>query len=398
MPTRGNPNSGEAPAFAGPGDVILACLISSSAAALPTISPFLVGALSNDWGVAASEGAHLLSIYFAGATLGTVLALFAVNRLPWRLCVGAGAVAFVVGVLCAAVAGGAGTLLSFSLLFAGVGAGVLLNVTIAIAARARSPQRAFSYKLFADMILGIALVYALPLSVIPQYGVVGLLGLIAGLGVIPLALLPWVRRIGDGRVNSDAPSSAGSVPSTWFWTALGAYLLFQGALVGMWTFSERLAHEANIEGQSLATAYAAATVATLVGALAPSVVGNALGARAPFLLAGLGVAGGCIALSFTPVAESTFLAAMAVTNFAAPFGGVYMLGLAAALDPGRRYVGLIGAVTMFAFAVGASAFGLVNAGAGLSGVFLAVAVLAFLTTAGFAFIRQPDAAAALAHG
>jgi len=227
------------------------------------------------------------------------------------------------------------TAIAIGRLVAGAGGGVALGAANAAVASVEDPDRIFALAYLIGGVFAAAFLSALPLA-IGVGGYPAAFATLAGLCVVAIPFIVWLPgaySVGTRPDRSGAPVSLAAV------LLLGAALLYSVSEQGLYAFSGEIGLRA---GLSLET------------------VGPVLGAM---VLAGLIV--------------SEYLVMSILWGFAFFFLLPYVMGAAAALDPGGRWSTVAGAFMMLGYALGPGAAGFLvtDFGYPIFGIFVVVCTL-----------------------
>ena len=292
--------------------------------------PVLLGAAIDGLALDSQTAGLFLSLEYGAFALASLFVARRIDRLPRRrTALGAGGV-LVLAHLAAAAAASFPALASARML-AGACAGALVSTANAVVAGTRDPERVFAQCLAATVLVVTLVLTAMPTFSVPHahHGAYGLLV------AISLLILPLLRGLPRG-ANPRRTESAmyGRIGPT------GVLLLAAALLVAfsdqvVFSFAERIGLAIGLPAQTVASGLGVSYLGGLAGALLAVRVDLRFGRTAPIAIgiamsAGAGLA---IALSGSSI---MYFAAVSAKNFSFFFLVPYLLGTAAALDPGGR--------------------------------------------------------------
>ncbi len=275
------------------------------------------------------------------------LSTFALSRVPWRKAVALGLCLIVVGnVLTVLVHGFEATVLTR--IVSGSGAGIAIGFSFAALGRAPNPDRAFSIYLVVGYVLASAYLYAMPAimaAISPQTQLLIFAGLTA-LVLLSLRALPDGSKdeadifAGGGKI--DLPYSAGALVSV--------FLLFF-AVVGVWSYSERIGAASRLSPDVIATGLSIGTMAGVLGAALAGMLPRAWGRALPITLSGAACLIGFL-LYRGQVSPTAFTVATVLTMLSWNFSQPLLSGLCAEACHRGRVVCAMGSIQTFGSGLG----------------------------------------------
>jgi predicted MFS family arabinose efflux permease len=318
-------------------------------------SPFLVGTLIADLHLRAGlagliQSTELMMVALTSLYLAPRISTFSKRKLGV-----AGAV--LAGCMHAAsmVTGHVGALFVVRAI-AGIGAGCTLSAGNALIASLREPERAYARVfIFAAAAFGGIL---LALGYIGQaYGVKGTYGFEA---VWTFAMLPilWF-------LPADAPSQSGDtrgwsgIPLLPLVLILAAFLMFEICDVGVWSFSERVAHSVDITMGDSGWALAASCALGVAGAYVASTIGFRRGSVWPLVVGLLGFGLTCFEI-LTAHSQTVYVVAIIVYQGVYGFTLPYLYGTAGLMDPSGRIIVACSGTALIGASVGPFVVGMIS--------------------------------------
>ncbi len=292
--------------------------------------PLLLGAIVEAFSVRPWEAGLVGSVELWGVALSALLLAPWVRHVPRARLALAGAVVATVAQLLSALAESYAMLLSIRAL-AGLGEGTALAAGLAAVAASPDPDRLYARVALLGGLGAAALLALLPLAIAPW----GYAGGYAALAVICLAASPLLRWL------PGAPAATASLRGVTGRSAGYRILLGIGILAvgqgGLWAFVERIGSSLAIETNSIGRILGGAALFGLFGAAAAAGLGTRVGRSGPLAVGlcalGVGTLGLAHATSATAYAGFAFTWMLAFL-FTLP----YVMGSAAALDAGGRWV------------------------------------------------------------
>lgn len=334
---------------------IVAILVGNSCA---MVQPLLVGTYVDVMRLDLSTAGYVSAAELAGLAVAAILVARLIHRLsPAR----PGATACIVFVI--ANVASASTVELWALVVAriaaGCAAGAALAAGSAIAARSRQPERVFACA-FAGVTLYGFIFFSNAAALMEAFGVVGLYGAKAVLGVVAAAIVglsPLGPRVGHdsvlrARASTKArPSTARHKNGQMRMRVLACGFILYVGHTAVWTFEERIGVGAGLSLAEVGQAFGMASVAGLFGALIAAALGTRLGRTIPQLLA-LALSVVAALLIIVSGSALTFTVSACLIAFTWFYGVPYLAGLAAALDPAGRLAGELNAMMSAGSALG----------------------------------------------
>jgi predicted MFS family arabinose efflux permease len=284
-------------------------LATASAALLFLLLPLIAGWISDRFQLDEQTAGLILSIYFGGFLLTSVLAYATYGKVRNLSTIQLGYLLLAPGfVLC----GLATTtwLLSAGLALCGIGSGFLYGTGVSIVAEQTQSERAFGGMVATQQISALVLIYSLPVWVYPNYGYAACWFVLAAIVILTGFSSGWIAQDNDHR--DPQPSVGAAKPAT-----LGLVsLLFHFCMVSaVWTFVERLGIARGFSIEDIALSLALSLAGGLGGALIAAAVGDRFGTAYPHL-----VSAGAFLVAFYFLAQSAewlnFLAAVILISAA----------------------------------------------------------------------------------
>ena len=280
-----------------------------------------------------------------GVAIG--VSTFALSRVSWRKAVALGLALIVLGnVLTVLVDGFAAV--AAARIVAGTGAGISIGFAFAALGRAPNPDRAFSVYLVVGYVLSSLYLYAQPAiqaALSPQAELLIFAGLTA-LVMLSLRALPEGNRdeldifAGGGKI--DLPYSTGAL--------IGVFLLFF-AVVGVWSYSERIGAASQLSPDVIATGLSIGTMAGVVGAGLAGLMPRRWGRAVPITLSGTACLIGFL-LYRGHVSDTAFTAATVLTMLSWNFSQPLLSGLCSEACTRGRVVCAMGSIQTFGSGLG----------------------------------------------
>lgn len=342
---------------------ILAAAVMAGGGAMCFISaPLFIGEAMEGLDLGSDQAGVMFSSYLAGFTLICLTAVLWIRRFDWRLIAMFAYTALAAGLAGAALSASYEFLLA-GFFLAGCGAGTLYGLSICMIGDTREPDRFFGVKVFGEQMVGVILVFTLPITVQPIWGFKGLCLATAALAILLGTSTLWVPPSGTksaAKARELDEETGHHVAATWpVLIGVLGMMLFFGGLTVLWAFVERIADSRGLAGATVGTALSFAALGGGLGGLTAAVMGDRFGRFKPLVFAIVGTAGvyAVYNLQFNAL---MFIGASFAYVFLWNISLAYQFGIVSSADISGRYAVLMSS----ALAMGGSL------GAGLGGFML----------------------------
>lgn len=320
--------------------IISALVISAIGALFYNVLPLFLG-VAQDYRQLGNRQIGFVSVaFFIGYNAVTIWAFFWIRKWNWRVTTWIALPMAFLGLLAAAWSDNFWLLLSSTAL-AGGGFAAVYGIGTTIIADTSNPARWYGFKIAGEAFPGALLLFLLPQTLIPQYG---LSGMVYGMLIACVVLIPFLLTLpahGLKSLDNDGeymltlePASIDRRP---IWYALAATLLFFTAASGIWAFIERMGHSLGFEQETIGTLLAVTLFFATGGSLATAWLGERFGNIGPFI-----VSAGAFLLSLLALSTvedfTSYAAGTCVLTFAVGAGLPFAVAEVAELDVDGRFV------------------------------------------------------------
>lgn len=336
------------------------------------VAPALAAQLGSEMGIGPSQIGTYFFVENGAFSAASLLSLFWLGRLNVRV-VGLIALAvFIVGNLATPMVLPDYTNLLLMRAVTGFGGGTLMVLSMISAQDAENPERVFGYWVVGQLVAG-----AIGLALLPHlFGAYGLSSFYVLLGVIALLLSPLHRGF-LAPAASEGPKSNSATSGRFILLgvlAVLAILAFYVAIGGVWTFASMAATQAGIEGASVGTILAIASLFGIAGSMLAAFLGGR-SARRSMLLLGYAILVASIVAVAMLNGSAAYVVAICAFKFAWTFVLPFIIAEAASRDPSGRLVASTTLIIGTGLSLGPLFAGnLLEAAWSLGAVFLAAAI------------------------
>lgn len=326
---------------------VSAILIGLVGAMVIFITPGFLAVIAQMTGFDNDQLGYLVAwdINAMGITIG--LSTFALARVSWRKAVALGLVLIIAGNVLTVLVSSFGAMAAARVV-SGSGAGIAIGFAFAALGRANNPDRAFSIYLVVGYILASAYLFAMP-AIMAAIAPETQLLIFAALTALVLLSL---RALPDGSKDEvDIFAGGGKINLPYSTGALVAVFLLFFAVVGVWSYSERIGAASNLSPEVIATGLSIGTMAGVVGAALAGMLPRGLGRAIPITLSGVACVIGFL-LYRGQVSELAFTVATVLTMLSWNFSQPLLSGICAEACSRGRVVCAMGSIQTFGSGLG----------------------------------------------
>jgi predicted MFS family arabinose efflux permease len=336
------------------------------------VAPALAAQLATEMGIGPSQIGTYFFVENGAFSAASLLSLFWLGRLNVRV-VGLIALAvFILGNLATPMVLPGYKSLLLMRAVTGFGGGTLMVLSMISAQDAENPERVFGYWVVGQLVAG-----AIGLALLPHlFATYGLSSFYILLGVIALLLSPLYKGF-LAPAASEGPKSTSATSGRFIILgvlAVLAILAFYVAIGGVWTFASMAATQAGIEGASVGTILAIASLFGIAGSMLAAFLGGRSARRAMLLLGYAILVASIVAVAMLH-GSAAYVVAICAFKFAWTFVLPFIIAEAASRDPSGRLVASTTLIIGTGLSLGPLFAGnLLEAAWSLGAVFLAAAI------------------------
>lgn len=257
---------------------LVAAFISSAAGALIfLLLPIIVGWLADRYVLNEQMVGSVVSIYFLGFLVTSVLAFIFFLRIDRHRILQMGYLMLVPGILSIGYVPSTSWLM-LALCVCGLASGLLYGTGLSIVANTRHTEKSFGGMLATQQAFALVLIYSLPVWVLPAFGYEAVWTLLAAIVFLMSFSLVGYKNVFVAKESSGMP------PVRSIGLGLSYLFLHFCLLSAVWAFIERLGVKRGFESDDIALALALSLIGGFTGAMAAVVLGDRLGRRVPHML------------------------------------------------------------------------------------------------------------------
>ena len=313
------------------------------------IMPALVEGLKTALGFSNQQAGMIGSANVYGASVGALLVVFYVQKMPWRLACLALLLTLMLIDLVSMVITNVEMLIAVRFVHGLVG-GALVGIGFAIIAKTRQPDRTFGMLLLVQFGFG-----GLGMMYIPQlveaYGVVFLFVSLISFSLITLMMLPFIPDFKDLQAKTLSRTAWQLVLNKPLLLTLLSIFLFQGANMGLYAFIVGLGRHYGLPLDFITTTLAWAAWVGIIGSLLVIWLSTRFGTTKPLLLGISLTALGTWALLYSGE-EMVWIVANMGVGITWAFVIPYLFALCAELDDNGQIAAMAGLVSKLGLASG----------------------------------------------
>jgi predicted MFS family arabinose efflux permease len=344
--------------------------------------PMVVGIYTDLLGFSLEQGGLVIVAEVAGGALASILAMFWINKINWRIAVVFAIVCVVIGNLITSTQTDANVITALRFAVGFFGQGTLFAIGISMIGNTDNPDKNFGFVIASQVAFGVVALFTLR-PFVEQYQSIG--GMYVPLAVLAAVALVFVKYIPTGSAHQDfgggdQPKKSLALPLT----ALIAMLIWCCGLGSMWAFIERIGVEGGLESVAALQALGVSSMVAIGGALAASAIAaKGINRFMPVTIALLGQ----MAMAWLLQGEMNFWEMAIKASIFQIFWnmtGPFFMGAIAASDTGGKISVLIPAAQTSGFFIGPAVGGMFLQSYGLSAVnyvtiaFIAVSLAIFI--------------------
>jgi len=304
---------------------------SAVAVLMLSIGPLVLGAYVELEGMTAAQAGYLFSAEMGAYAMSSLIVFALLPYVNWRHLVVVGILLVLTANVAASLSHGFSALVKLRVL-SGLGAGLLMNMTMVAIGLCRDPDRGYGYWTSMQLLVGGLAVFVMPVFIRH-------LGLTAPFGLIVLLALLLVTLISKFPSTGAAKHNEGVGSHPWLLGASGlvGIFIYYAGQAAVWAYLERIGDVAEIGAETIGRILSLSLATALVGALCATWLGNRFGRRVP-IVGSMICSGLAIVLLFDISSSLRFALAACLFNVGWYFCLPYITAVIAALDSNGRLI------------------------------------------------------------
>lgn len=335
--------------------IFAACILSAAGALVFNAFPLFLGNIAGEFGFNDEQLGLLGSAYLGGFALIALFAPLWMSRLPWRI---SGSAAYgLILLACIALKLAPAEKIHIAMVILGVGSGTIFTIALGVLSAARDPDRAYGWKLVAEMTTAGVLMWLMTSIVVDTFGYQGfIIGTVAlyGISAFSIFTLPdnFLAQAGSHQGKQITESSF-NIPA--FLATVALFFQF-GTFSGLWGFMERIGESNGVNSDAIGSILSLSLLTGLGGAFICVVIGQRFGHRRPILIA-LVLTLACILLLYLIPGNLAFAIAACAINALLQFLVATQMALVTVKDNSGRYTVMMAFILAAGGAIGPGVLG-----------------------------------------
>jgi len=359
--------------------LVAACSLGTSGVKVFAVLPLLLGVIAQHLALDEAQTGLVASYYYGAYFLATLTSVIWIRRISWRTLTFLGGGIMVVGLLISVLFNNTFEGVVGGIMLSGLGAAMVYALSVTLVSDMEDKDRRFAIKLIPEQVIPAILLLVLPALVIEDFGLPGMLLVLAG--TILLLTLASGGIPAQGREHKPE-LSAGPVNKGLVFIGLGALVVFFAGFAGVWAFTEILVHDV-LDSVLVGQLLGLGLVSSAVGPFAAAILADRFGRCLP-VIAGVVITILSLGLLLEPITALKFGLFMAIFPAAYYFTLSYLFGIISDADVSGRNASLIASALALGAGVGPGVFGVLLdefghlAAYGFSGVAIALGCIIFI--------------------
>ena len=360
-------------------DITMAILLAAIAAGsigglVYNVFPLYMGPLQDSTGLSNGQIGFIAGAFFLGTNLTGISAYFWVRSASLMYIALATTLSLILFLLLAA------RLDSFILqllvtVLIGAASGALYAISTTLIGATRNTPRWFGIKFTIECLAGAILLFALPVTLIPDFGFTGVvLGMILMILVFsPVLAYMSRRRLPEQQEVSPVTAGGAGDSRLPVWLALTSLLFYFIGASAIWTFLERLAANNQFDASATGMMLGITLIFAVIGSLITGVTGDRFGNLRPYLVYSIMLVIGVLLICRT---DNFILFSIGAYAFMLAWAGAdgYQFAIVADVDPDGRHIALAVPAMGIGSMIGPILAGYLYSGGSTAGLFIMLLV------------------------
>ena len=346
--------------------IVAACVVSIVGVFGLMTQPMVVGIYSDLLGFSLEQGGLIIVAEVAGGALASILAMFWINRISWRIALSFALAVVIIGNIVTMMQTDVNVITALRFAIGFCGQGTAFAIGISIIGNTSDPERNFGFVIASQVAFGVVSLFTLR-PLVEQYQTIG--GMYVPLAGLAAATLLLVKFVPTGSAHAEMgggerPAGSLALPLT----SLAAMLIWCCGLGAMWAFIERIGVEGGLDSVVALRALGISSAIAIAGALSASALAaKGVGRFMPVTIALLAQ----MAMAWMLQGEMNWIEMAIKASIFQIFWnltGPFFMGAIAASDTSGKISVLIPAAQTSGFFIGPAVVGAFLDGSGLEAV------------------------------
>ena len=255
------------------------CTLGLAGVFIFSILPLLIGTIASELSLTPIQSGTIISVYYAGYSLIAITSFIWFNRIIWKKSVRIGYFLALLSIVAIIFMNDYKGIL-VSMVFLGVSGALFFAISMGIVAKTEKVDQNYAFKMVPEQLVPSLFVIIIPLFVIGEYGLNGLLISVMALYAILLLFTSWVP---SNRVENVKTDFRKLLKSKSALTALLGLLISFSGFLGLWGFVEIIAREYNISPNDSSVLLALSLLTSAIAPFMSGLVSERFGRLKPIL-------------------------------------------------------------------------------------------------------------------
>jgi len=255
------------------------CTLGLAGVFIFSILPLLIGTIASELSLTPIQSGTIISFYYAGYSLIAITSFIWFNRIIWKKSVRMGYFLALLSIVAIIFMNDYKGVL-VSMVFLGFSGALFFAISMGIVAKTEKVDQNYAFKMVPEQLVPSLFVIIIPLFVIGDYGLKGLLISVMALYSILLLFTSWVPSNRVENVKTDFRKLLKSKSA--LMALLGLLVSFSGFL-GLWGFVEIIAREYNISPDDSSVLLALSLLTSAIAPFMSGLVSERFGRLKPIL-------------------------------------------------------------------------------------------------------------------
>lgn len=255
------------------------CTLGLAGVFIFSILPLLIGTIASELSLTPIQSGTIISFYYAGYSLIAITSFIWFNRVIWKKSVRMGYFLALLSIVAIIFMNDYKGVL-VSMVFLGFSGALFFAISMGIVAKTEKVDQNYAFKMVPEQLVPSLFVIIIPLFVIGDYGLKGLLISVMALYSILLLFTSWVPSNRVEKVKTDFRKLLKSKSA--LMALLGLLVSFSGFL-GLWGFVEIIAREYNISPDDSSVLLALSLLTSAIAPFMSGLVSERFGRLKPIL-------------------------------------------------------------------------------------------------------------------